>query len=72
MSKLEKVVNGVYITGGLILLTTVIMAMSSCGINRGLTNEQIERRNSIDYQLDKLYLEYNYKRDSLIMEFYKK
>ena len=72
MSKLEKVVNGVYITGGLILLTTVIMAMSSCGINRGLTNEQIEHRNNIDYQLDKLYLEYSYQRDSLIMEFYKK
>ena len=72
MSKLEKIVNGVYITGGLILLTTVIMAMSSCGINRGLTNEQIEHRNNIDYQLDKLYLEYSYERDSLIIEFYKK
>ena len=68
----EKVVERVYIAGGLVLLTVVIMAMSSCGINRGLTNEQIERRNNIDYQLDKLYLEYSYERDSLIIEFYKK
>ena len=68
----EEVVERVYIAGGLVLLTVVIMAMSSCGINRGLTNEQIERRNNIDYQLDKLYLEYSYERDSLIIEFYKK
>jgi len=68
----EKVVERVYIAGGLVLLTVVIMAMSSCGINKGLTNEQIERRNNIDYQLDKLYLEYSYERDSLIIEFYKK
>ena len=68
----EKVVERIYIAGGLVLLTVVIMAMSSCGINRGLTNEQIERRNNIDYQLDKLYLEYSYERDSLIIEFYKK
>ena len=72
MNKIEKIVKTVYITGGLVLLTVVIMAMSSCGINRGLTNEQIKHRNSIDYQLDKLYLEYSYERDSLIIEFYKK
>ena len=72
MSKVEKVVERVYIIGGLVLLTTVIMAMSSCGINKGLTNEQVERRNKIDYELEKVYLEYSYKRDSLIIEFYKK
>ena len=44
----------------------------SCSINRGLTNEQIEKRNKIDYELDKIYLEYSYQRDSLIIEFYKK
>ena len=67
---MEKVVDRVYIVGGLVLITTVIMAMSSCGINRGLTSEQIEQRNEIDYELDKLYLEYSYQRDSLTMEFY--
>ena len=69
---LEKVVNGVYITGGIALVMVVIMAMSSCGINKGLTNEQVDQRNKIDYELDKLYLEYSYQRDSLIIEFYKK
>ena len=66
----EKVVERVYIAGGLVLLTVVIMAMSSCGINKGLTNEQVNQRNKIDYELDKVYLEYSYQRDSLIMEFY--
>ena len=46
--------------------------MYGAGGAAGLTNEQIEHRNNIDYQLDKLYLEYSYQRDSLIMEFYKK
>ena len=66
----EKVVERVYIAGGLVLLTVVIMAMSLCGINKGLTNEQVNQRNKIDYELDKVYLEYSYQRDSLIMEFY--
>ena len=54
-----------------IIIIIGILATTSCGTSR-LTSEQIERRNSIDYQLDKLYLEYSYQRDSLIMEFYKK
>ena len=66
----EKIVERVYIAGGIVLLMVVIMAVSSCGVNKGLTNEQIEERNKIDYELDKVYLEYNYQRDSLIMEFY--
>ena len=72
MNKMEKVVDRIGVIIGITMITMVIMAMSSCGVNRGLTNEQVERRNNIDYQLDKLYLEYNYQRDSLIMEFYKK
>ena len=31
MKSMEKVVSTIYITGGLILLVLVIMAMSSCG-----------------------------------------
>ena len=31
---LEKVVNGVYITGGIALVMVVIMAMSSCGTTK--------------------------------------
>ena len=52
------------------LLLSVVICITSCGINRGLTNALVEQRNNIDYELDKLYLEYSYQRDSLIMEFY--
>ena len=52
------------------IISILTLTIMSCGINRGLTNEQIEKRNKIDYELDKIYLEYSYQRDSLIMEFY--
>ena len=55
-----------------ILIVIGVLAMVSCGSSRNLTTEQIEYRNNIDYELNKLYLEYSYKRDSLIIEFYKK
>jgi len=48
-----------------------VMIISSCGMSR-LTQDQVKYRNTIDYELDKLYLEYSYQRDSLIIEFYKK
>ena len=31
---IEKIVNTVYITGGLVLLMTVVMTMNSCGMNK--------------------------------------
>ena len=31
---IEKIVNTVYITGGLVLLTVVVMSMSSCGTTK--------------------------------------
>ena len=52
------------------IISILTLTIMSCSINRGLTNEQIEKRNKIDYELDKVYLEYSYQRDSLIMEFY--
>ena len=55
-----------------IIISISALVMISCGTSRNLTNEQIERRNNIDYELEKVYLEYSYKRDSLIIEFYKK
>ena len=70
MNKMEKVVDRIGVIIGITMITMVIMAMSSCGINKGLTNEQVDQRNKIDYELNKVYLEYNYQRDSLIMEFY--
>ena len=55
----------------IILSILIIILGSSCGTSR-LTKEQIKHRDNIDYELDKLYLEYSYQRDSLIIEFYKK
>ena len=51
----------------MVIITVLVIILSSCGTNR-LTERQI----NIDYELDKLYLEYSYQRDSLIIEFYKK
>jgi len=46
MCKIEKIVNIIYLTGGLILLTTVIMAMSSCGTSQKCNNKMVnEYRN---------------------------
>jgi uncharacterized membrane-anchored protein YhcB (DUF1043 family) len=62
---------GISVVLTMILVTVLIMVLSSCGTSR-LTNEQVKHRDTIDYELDKLYLEYSYQRDSLIIEFYKK
>ena len=64
---IEKVVNTVYVTGGIVLATIMIMTMSSCGTSQ-LTQEQVK----INYELDKLWIDYKYESDSLINEFYKK
>lgn len=55
----------------MIIISVLIMTLCSCGTSR-LTKEQVTHRNTIDYELDRLYLEYSYQRDSLIIEFYKK
>ena len=34
MSKIERVINTVYITGGIVLLTVLVMSMSSCGSSK--------------------------------------
>ena len=34
MCRLEKIINGVYITGGLVILMVVVMSMTSCGIKK--------------------------------------
>jgi hypothetical protein len=37
-----------------------------------LTDEQLTHRNKIDYEVNKLWNEYQYKVDSLYIEYYKK
>ena len=48
------------------LITFLILTLSSCGSYK-MTPKQIE----LNYQIDKLYNEYEYKRDSLLIEYYK-
>ena len=55
--------NIFFIVYGMIVVT---LLMCSCGTSQ-LTQKQVE----INYELDKLYIDYKYKNDSLINEFYK-
>ena len=44
----EKIVNTVYVTGGIVLLMVVIMAMSSCGSSKEYhigTGQELSRSN---------------------------
>ena len=54
------------------LIALTVVLTSSCGTFTKLTEEQKKYRNNVAYELDKLYLEYTYERDSLILEYYKK
>ena len=40
---MEKIVEKVYITGGLVLLMVVIMAMSSCGSTKNCCKKTIDK-----------------------------
>ena len=44
------------------------LLITSCGTFAPLT----EKEKELNYKLDKLYLDYSYERDSLIIEYYKK
>jgi len=48
-----------------VVLMTLLLSMSSCGTSQ-LTQEQIK----INYELDRLWIDYQYKSDSLINKFY--
>jgi hypothetical protein len=52
---------------GYVSLMILLMIMSSCGTSQ-LTQKQVK----INYELDKLWIDYRYESDSLINEFYKK
>tara|TARA_Y100001973_G_C5060504_1_gene262442 strand:+ start:163 stop:351 length:189 start_codon:yes stop_codon:yes gene_type:complete len=51
----------------IIILILFLVIFSSCSTSK-ITQRQIK----INYELDKLYIDYNYKRDSLINEYYTK
>lgn len=50
-----------------LMIVGILLMMSSCGTSQ-LTQQQIK----INYELDRMWIDYKYKSDSLINEFYKK
>ena len=46
MKTFERVVNGVYITGGLILVMIIVMCMSSCGSTNKCSNNKMVKQYS--------------------------
>ena len=55
----------------MILTLSAILTLSSCGMMNKLTDEQLHQRSKIDYELNKLWNEYQVKNDSLLIEYYK-
>ena len=62
----ERKSKRIFLIGYISLLILLVM-MSSCGTSQ-LTQKQVK----INYELDKLWIDYKYESDSLINEFYKK
>ena len=54
-----------------VLLILVLFTFSSCMMMNNVTDAELKRNNEITYELDKLWAEYEYKRDSLLIELYK-
>ena len=50
-----------------IIIITGVLLTTSCGIITPIS----EKEKELNYKIDKLYLEYSYERDSLILEYYK-
>ena len=55
----------------MILTLSTILTLSSCGMMNKLTDEQLHQRSKIDYELNKLWNEYQVKNDSLLIEYHK-
>tara|TARA_B100001093_G_scaffold491631_1_gene531887 strand:- start:547 stop:753 length:207 start_codon:yes stop_codon:yes gene_type:complete len=49
----------------------ILICLTSCGMMNKLSDEQLQQRNKIDYEMNKLYNEYQVKNDSLLIEYYK-
>jgi len=49
----------------------IILCLSSCGMMSKLTDEQLHQRSKLDYEMNKLYNEYQVRNDSLLIEYYK-
>lgn len=55
----------------IIFAIMILICLSSCGMMNKLSDEQLQKRNKIDYEMNKLYNEYQVKNDSLLIEYYK-
>ena len=45
--------------------------LTSCGMFSKLSDEQLSQQSKLDYEMNKLYNEYQLKNDSLLIEYYK-
>lgn len=64
----DKIENNV---AEIIFAIMILICLSSCGMMNKLSDEQLQQRNKIDYEMNKLYNEYQVKNDSLLIEYYK-
>jgi len=49
----------------------ILIGLSTCGMMSKLTDEQLHQRSKLDYEMNKLYNDYQVKNDSLLIEYYK-
>ena len=54
-----------------LIILSAILTLSSCGMMNKLTDDQLHQRSKIDYEMNKLWNEYQVKNDSLLIEYYK-
>ena len=66
----DKILNtfGVLLGAGIVIF--ILMTLTSCSISSFAACDTFakEKEKELEYKIDKLYLEYSYKRDSLIIE----
>lgn len=48
-----------------------LLLLSSCGMMNKLSDEQVLQKSKLNYEMNKLYNEYQVKNDSLLVEYYK-
>ena len=63
MKKFETIINSFGALIGITILVIILLALTSCS-----TFIMTEQEKELNYKIDKLYLDYSYKRDSLIIE----
>ena len=71
MKKFETILNSIGALIGITIIVMILVALTSCGTIK-LTDDQLNHRNKIEYEIDKVWSEYKYKTDSLWIEYYKK